>query len=167
MEDPLIITLRFDDESEARFQSARDRWFPPRLNIVPAHLTLFHQLPGEKTDTLTRIATETAAATPRFAAHVSAVISLGAGWAYRVRSEHLDALHAHLAKAFAPWLTRQDAKGFRAHVTIQNKVGQASANACGTAIHAQFMPWEASVTGLRLWAYRDGPWEALDTLPLA
>ena len=166
MHDPVILTVRFDAESEERFQAARERWFPPRLDIVPAHLTLFHKLPGEEIETLRRLTVEAAAAERPFAARVATVVPLGGGWAYRVSAERLDALRARLAKAFAPWLTRQDAQGFRAHVTVQNKVGRASAKACGDPIRAEFSPWEAEVTGVRFWAYRDGPWEALEELSL-
>ena len=164
--DPIIVTLRFDGESEARFEAARERWFPPRLNVVPAHLTLFHRLPGEESGTIVRLTAETADATAPFAARVASVVPLGSGWALRVRAEPLDALRARLAESFAPWLTRQDARGFRAHVTVQNKVSRATAERCGEAIRAELVPWEAEVTGLRLWIYRNGPWEALEELPL-
>ena len=165
-DDPVILTLGFDAESEARFEAARERWFPPRLNVVPAHLTLFHRLPGEELETVRRLTAAAAAETPPFGARVTTVVPLGGGWALRVASERIEALRARLAKGFAPWLTRQDAQGFRAHVTIQNKVGRATAKACGEAIRAEFSPWEAGVTSVRLWAYRGGPWEALDELPL-
>lgn len=166
MTEPLILTLRFDPASEARFGAARERWFPPRLNVVPAHLTLFHHLPGEELAAVGREIESLAATTPPFAARVAEVIPLGAGWAYRVRSERLDGLRARLATAFAPWLRRQDARGFRAHVTIQNKVSRATAAACADEIRAEFVPWEAEVTGLRLWAYCGGPWEGLGAIAL-
>ena len=166
MDDPVILTVRFDADSEARFEAARERWFPPRLNVVPAHLTLFHKLPGEELGALRETVARALAGEAPFPARVATVVPLGGGWAFRVAAEPLDALRARLAKAFAPWLTAQDAQGFRAHVTIQNKVGRASAKACGEAIRAEFSPWEATVTGVRLWAYRGGPWEALDELSL-
>ena len=161
IEDPIILTARFDPDTEERFQAARDRWFPPRLNIVPAHLTLFHKLPGEELGTVRRLAAEVAAATAPFDARVTSLMSLGGGWALRVESAPLGALRARLAEAFSPWLTAQDAQSFRAHVTIQNKVGRATAEACREAIHAGFSPWQARVTGVRLWAYRGGPWDGL------
>ena len=162
--DPLILTLRPDDATEARLQAARDRWFPPRLNVVPAHLTLFHALPGEELEAVRAECRALAAATAPFPARVGHVVSLGAGWACRVRADPLDALRRRLAKRFAPWLTRQDAQGFRAHVTVQNKAGRATAKECEAAIRAELEPWDATATGLRLWAYRGGPWEDLDEL---
>ena len=41
--DPLVVTLEADARSQARFDAARERWFPPERNLVPAHVTLFHQ----------------------------------------------------------------------------------------------------------------------------
>ena len=79
IEDPIILTARFDPDTEERFQAARDRWFPPRLNIVPAHLTLFHKLPGEELGAVRRLAAEAAAATAPFDAHVTSLMSLGGG----------------------------------------------------------------------------------------
>ena len=43
---PLILTLRFDDATFARLDAWRQRWFPNRGYRLPAHLTLFHHLPG-------------------------------------------------------------------------------------------------------------------------
>ena len=46
-EAPLILTLRFDGEAFARLDDLRRAHFPPERNQIPAHLTLFHALPGE------------------------------------------------------------------------------------------------------------------------
>ena len=46
--DPLILTLALDDLSFARFDALRREHFPPTLNRIPAHVTLFHHLPGEE-----------------------------------------------------------------------------------------------------------------------
>jgi hypothetical protein len=45
--DPLILTLGLDRASFERFEALRRAHFPPALNRVPAHVTLFHHLPGE------------------------------------------------------------------------------------------------------------------------
>ena len=44
---PLILTLELDERSFAFFGAQRRRYFPPERNFIPAHLTLFHALPGE------------------------------------------------------------------------------------------------------------------------
>jgi hypothetical protein len=43
---PLILTLAMDDASFERFDALRREHFPPDRNLIPAHLTLFHHLPG-------------------------------------------------------------------------------------------------------------------------
>ena len=46
-DDPLIMTAWLDDTSFEFFQTMRQRHFPPARNHIPAHLTLFHHLPGD------------------------------------------------------------------------------------------------------------------------
>jgi hypothetical protein len=45
---PLILTLALDGEAFAFFDGLRRAHFPPERNVVPAHVTLFHALPGEQ-----------------------------------------------------------------------------------------------------------------------
>ena len=43
---PLILTLALDGATFAPLDALRRPHFPPERNLVPAHLTLFHALPG-------------------------------------------------------------------------------------------------------------------------
>ena len=43
---PLIITAALDDGAFDWFDGLRQTHFPRHRNVVPAHLTLFHALPG-------------------------------------------------------------------------------------------------------------------------
>ncbi len=45
---PLIVTVALDEGAFAWFEDLRQTHFPPGRNQVPAHLTLFHALPGEQ-----------------------------------------------------------------------------------------------------------------------
>ena len=45
---PFVLTLELDGEAFARLNELRRRHYPPDRNLVPAHVTLFHQLPGER-----------------------------------------------------------------------------------------------------------------------
>ena len=89
---PLILTIHFDPVSQARFDEYRGRYFPPERNIVPAHLTLFHQL--EQTErtflTLDTVAKEQGA----FSVAVTGLRSLGRGGAFALESKPLERLHA-------------------------------------------------------------------------
>ena len=156
--DPIIMTLQLDAETQSRFQRERDRYFPPALNIVPAHLTLFHKLPGEEERAVVEAVAEVCAGRPPFPVTVEGLRPLGRGVAYRLASRELETVRAELARRFKPWLTGQDREGFRAHVTVQNKVAPAEAKALLAELQAGFTPFEARAEGLQLWHYRRGPW---------
>ena len=157
--DPLILTARFDPGSAGTFQRLRDQYFPSRLNIVPAHLTLFHQLPGAERDVveadLSRPCAETAGL--RFA--TSGVRFLGRGVAMEIEAVGLVALRRQLAQQWPRWLGPQDRQSFKPHVTVQNKVDPAAARALHQRLDAQWEPMAGLIVGLDLWHYRGGPWE--------
>ena len=158
MADPLILTLDLGAH-QARYDALRHAHFPPRPYRLPAHLTLFHQLPGEEeagvADHLDRVARAAAPLPLRFAE----AMPLGSGVAIRVRSAAALALRAALAAHWADHLTPQD-RGFRPHVTIQNKVDAETARATLAAVAEGFEPHDGASPALLLWRYRGGPWEA-------
>lgn len=156
---PLILTLRLDAASRARFDALRRAHFPPARNHLSAHVTLFHALPADHAGTLHADVAD-AARRPPFDVEVAGLRSLGRGVAYVLRSPALDALRAALAARWAPWLTRQDAQRFSAHVTVQNKVEPAVARALLDQLTAGFRPGTARAEGLDLWRYDGGPWVA-------
>ena len=91
---------------------------------------------------------------------------LGRGTALGVEAPGAAALRARLAAAFAPWLTPQDRQGWRPHLTVQNWVAPAEARALQATLAAR-PPLAGIATGLDLWRYRGGPWEALAQVPFA
>lgn len=157
---PLIVTLRLDPESFALFQHQRRDHFPPARNIVPAHLTLFHHLPGTRTgaviDDLRRIARDTAP----IPLDVVGLKSLGGGVAYQIRSQGLEALRQRLVDLWHEWLVPQDRAGFQPHVTVQNKAPAEKAKETLALLRSGFHPFTATGTGLLLWRYMGGPWQA-------
>jgi 2'-5' RNA ligase len=158
--EPLILTLRFDDASFRHFDAMRRRHFPPERNHIPAHLTLFHHLPGEDEGIIATTLREVAGETPQFRLAVGALRFLGYGSAYEITSPELASLRKGLADRWRHALTPQDASGFKPHVTIQNKVASGEAKALFAELQAGFTPFEAAGTGLMLWRYCGGPWEA-------
>jgi 2'-5' RNA ligase len=157
---PLIVMLRFDETSFARFDAERRRHFPPARNHIPAHLTLFHHLPGNHHGEIAEGLASVAARQAPFHLVVSSLRFLGQGTAYAIDSPKLQRLRAEIAGGWSAHLTRQDAQGFRPHVTIQNKTDAATAKAIFKRLSTSFMPFQALATGLLLWRYRGGPWEA-------
>ncbi len=155
---PFILTLQIDEATDRVLQKLRAAHFPPELNLVPAHLTLFHQLPGDDErgvlEAVGRIATATAA----FPLIIAGPMRLGRGVALKVEAPRLLELRASLAKAFEGALIAQDRQKFRPHVTVQNKTSPARAAALYEHLAAAFRPIEGRGEGLQLWRYEGGPW---------
>lgn len=157
--EPLILTARFDPRSAEMFQRLREQHFPPRLNIVPAHLTLFHQLPGAERDVVEADLSPLCAAAAALRFAVTGVRFLGRGVALEVESVGLTALRRHLTQAWTRWLVPQDRQPFKPHVTVQNKVDPAAGRAAHQRLQAQWQPIDGTIVGMDLWHYRGGPWE--------
>lgn len=157
--DPLILTAAFDDRSAASFQRLRDAYFPPKLNIVPAHLTLFHHLPGGEEPEIVTELRALAANTSPLSFTTPGLRFLGRGVAVEVACPGLVALRAELARRWSGWLGAQDRQGFRPHVTVQNKVAPAAARDVLERLTPDVPGPTGSVVGLDLWRYRGGPWE--------
>lgn len=157
---PLILSLGLDAASFERLDGLRRSHFPPHLNRIPAHLTLFHALPGEEEGAVAIRLLALARETPPLPVRFEAVMPLGRGTALRAHAPEAEALRRVLAQDWGHWLTPQDRQGWRPHVTVQNKVAPAEARALQEAMRAAFAPWEARAEALLLWRYRGGPWEA-------
>ena len=161
--DPLIVTAHLDDRAFTVLDALRRKNFPSKLNRIPAHVSLFHKLPGEEIDAVRSILAATCGATRPFAMAPSELRSLGRGVAIAYRSPELEALRRQLAERWAGWLSAQDRQGFRAHVTVQNKVEPAVARALLEGMREGVEPPTCQVEGLDLWHYRGGPWEHVET----
>ncbi|AMR29206.1 hypothetical protein A0257_20315 [Hymenobacter psoromatis] len=163
---PLILTLTLDVASQAFFDEQRRRYFPPKINYLSAHLTLFHALPAAEVPAieayLADVATAQSAPLPLA---VTGVKFMGRGVMYTLDNPDLPALHRRLQQRWQPWLSAQDAQGLRPHITVQNKVDPAVARALLVELSAGFEPFDVTGTGLALWAYRGGPWELRRLFP--
>jgi hypothetical protein len=158
--DPLIVTLDADAASAATFDALRQAHFPAARNMVPAHLTLFHALPGDALDHVRETLAAAALTTPPLPFRASGIVPLGkGGTAIRIDCPEAPALKRRLQHALALPLTPQDAGGMRPHVTVQNKVALEVAAATRARLGASFAPFAGRLVGLALWHYRGGPWE--------
>ena len=157
----LILTLELDPTSQQFFERLRQQHFPAHLNQIPAHLTLFHQLPPEAVVTIEQVA----APRPAFPLQVTGLRSLGRGVAYTLASAPLQALHANLARTFAETLTPQDRQKFSPHIVIQNKSTPEAARTLLATLQRDFQPFTVQATGLTLWNYLNGPWQHAHFFP--
>lgn len=161
-----ILSVRWPPALAKELDALREAYFPPHRNHLSAHLTMFHALPGGRLRAIAQELTLQAKATPPLKLAFVGPFDLGHGVALRVRSAPLEALRARLVEAFGDWLTPQDRAKFRAHVTVQNKVGTSEAR---RTLHALEMAWNPSyvgeATGLTLSRYAGGPWEHVADFP--
>lgn len=157
-EAPLIVTAHLDDASFKALNGLRRRHFPAGLNVVPAHVSLFHHLPGDQIETLLEIIDELCLRQTSFDLERATPVFLGRGVAIRFEAKALSSIHAELARRWIAWLTPQDRQAFRAHVTIQNKVEPAKARALYETMRDVEVP-DCRVEGLDVWRYLGGPWE--------
>ena len=159
MNDPYILTVGLDAAAQERFEALRREHFPPSRNVVPAHVSVFHALPGDETtaDAVSRVL---AGLAPKPSVmSVTGVRSLGRGVAYTLDAPGVAAVRAALVREFEDGLTPQDRQPWRPHVTVQNKVTPEAARALLTRLAAGFTPLDVVAEGLLLWRYRGGPWE--------
>lgn len=155
---PLILTLKIDDESFAFFDALRRKYFPPQRNFLSAHVTLFHHLPGEKIGEIKADLTRISAATEGFDLRFTDWRFLGKGSAISIESEKLERLKNQLNRLWRKDLTPQDQQKFRPHITVQNKVAPDEARRTFQILSAQDPPPAAVARGLMLWHYEGGPW---------
>jgi len=112
--------------------SLRKTYFPPKLNKIPAHITLFHALPGSKlvSDVLPAIR-HIASQTPPYRIRAINPIRLSHGAGIKIADDIDHAkrgrnmtriIHAELRKKWSEWLSEQDSTTPGFHYTVMNKV---------------------------------------------
>ncbi len=156
-DDPLILTLKLDPASFERFDALRRAHFPPALNHIPAHLTLFHKLPGERLEEVVGYLTTSALAGP-LQLRAIGLRKLGRGTAFEITGAELKAWRGRLAHEWTEWLSPQDRQAFRPHVTVQNKVEPIMARALYEQLSDSFQPFDLEGVGVLVWRYLGGPW---------
>ena len=162
---PIIVTAHAAPGDMAYFEQLRRKHFPPHRNFLNAHVTLFHHLPGRVFDEASSLAQAVVAQTQPFTAEVSGVRHLGGGVAFEIRSLELETLRANLFKAFGSWPGPQDRQKFKPHITVQNKVEKASADALYETLRTGAEPRHITILGIDLWDYLGGPWQHRAFLP--
>lgn len=130
-----VLTLHTDKAHHASMTKLRNTYFPPKLNKLDAHITLFHALPGEKLDTelipaIKGIVSGTKSyrirATGPFRLKAGVGISVADDIEYANKGKNgrnmTRIIHAELRKKWGNWLSDQDSRPVRAHYTVMNKV---------------------------------------------
>ena len=164
---PLVVTLHCSGAGWQTCQALRKAHFPAFRNIVPAHIALFHHLPGDELAIVEQDARDVCQKVKPFPLQISGLRSLGGGVALKVESVALLEVHRQLADSWVAWLTPQDRARFNPHVTVQNKVQPAEARRLLEQLQAEFSAFVVDATGLEFWHYRGGPWEPAAFVPFS
>ena len=158
---PLILTALVEAPAQARFEALRRAHYPAALNRVPAHISLFHQLPGSELDAVRRRLKAVCGTVPPPEIAVTGLKSIGHGVALKLRSPELEDIRAELAAGWDTLLIPQDRAGFQPHMTIQNKVTPTASRETLQALETTFLPFTTHAVAIAIWRYLGGPWEAL------
>ncbi len=160
---PFVLTLEMDGEAFAAFDALRRKHYAPERNLVPAHVTLFHRLPGERAREIKALLRREAAAERSIEVTVGEPRTLQRGVAIFLDSPRLHALRERLAREWWPWLEARDQAGFRPHVTIQTTESEAEARRTKESLGRTALPSHLRGVGLHLWRFRDdGRWEHVE-----
>ncbi len=161
---PLVVTLALPEQDSAYFERLRLQFFPSHLNRVPAHLSLFHRLPGSEVQFVSDEIRKRCVGYPPPSIRFTGLRNLGQGVAFTAESAELSRFHAGLSRAFEHWLTPQDRQKLQPHVTVQNKVASQESKRTLALLQAQFAAWDTRAAGVSIWRYLDGPWELVETV---
>lgn len=162
-----VLTLWTDKAHHARMTTLRKTYFPPHLNKLSAHLTLFHALPESKVHDIVipdieRLVRQTA----RFGIRATKPFRLKRGIAISIARDEggrrAQDVHRSLQTRWKRdgFLSEQDAGGCQVHYTIMNKVDDEGEVA--RAFLEVGESWEddlGTVEGLALWKYERGWWK--------
>lgn len=158
---PIIVTAQLDDTSFETFDALRKAHFPPHLNLLSAHLTLFHSLSDKQANRISAVRLPAS-----FCVTFKNVRFLGRGVAISVESPEMMSLRATLRSAAGGSFTRQDNQPFQPHITIQNKVEPAVARALFARMNESFASSRGTICGVQLWRYLGGPWQLVEALSM-
>ncbi|KAI8957691.1 hypothetical protein F5Y11DRAFT_73720 [Daldinia sp. FL1419] len=159
-----VITLQTDTVHHQAMCALRERYYPPLLLRVGAHISLFRALPGFTLPSLRAdIMSAVARISPFEIRAVGPPIRMGRGGVAVPVSglEPVESLVKELQEKWHDVLSRQDLGAFRGHYTLMNKVDDPEAvTRCLGDLHREFEPQgcPGRALGLSLWRYDHGWW---------
>lgn len=159
---PLILTLKLDSASFHYFDELRQEYFPPERNLLSAHLTMFHHLPGDELEKIKEDTQRICCSFSEFPLNFTGWRLLGSGVAIRVEATPLLSLRDRLAAVWHEHLKPQDRQKFQPHITVQNKVAPDEARALSAKLSGVPLPPDCTAKGVSLWHYLGGKWKLED-----
>lgn len=165
-----ILTMKLSDSLARSMNEMRERYFPTRLNRIPAHLTLFHALPHSQMEVLEQSIRQTSESMQPFVVSTGKPFRMRKGVGVNVDSGYhrMKEVHRQLQMQWETFLSEQDAGGFRPHWTVMNKVDDAElVDGAFETIGRGLLERneEGRALGLDLWRYNRGDWEWVKEFP--
>lgn len=154
---PLLIVAELPAEIFAWADGLRREHYPPTRNRLGAHVTLFHGLPPSAGPAVAALMADLARQAPP-EAEVSGIMDLGGGTAFAVESPELVEMHAEMAERLHGLTQQKDARSFRPHITVQNKVPRADARALQARLRPLPLRCAFRFRGLGLYAWTGEIW---------
>lgn len=155
-----VLTLKTSHEISDAMQELRRKWFPQHRNKVPAHITLFHALPGSKLGAISDWLEGLSRRIKCFEVSTGRVFKMRRGVAINVGAgeKEIKRVFLSLRSNWCDWLSDQD-KSMKAHWTVQNKE-EDSERVEDAFKDVQLSPGiRGQALGLVLWRYEtDGTW---------
>jgi mannose-1-phosphate guanylyltransferase len=158
-----VLTLRLTDSLAKPMTLMREQYFPKKLNRTPAHLTLFHALPGSKFEVIDGGLSQLSVNTKPFFVSTGKPfrMRLGVGINVGKGQNRMKQVHEDLRLQWMPHLSEQDQGGWRPHWTIMNKVNEKTKvdDTLRTVEKEMLLNVrEGQAVGLDLWRYDKGNW---------
>ncbi|KAI2620606.1 hypothetical protein GGR54DRAFT_106320 [Hypoxylon sp. NC1633] len=159
-----VLTLHTDTAHYQNMRKLRERYYPPALLRVAAHISLFRALPGSMLPSIrTDIATAASQTVSFGICAVGPPIRMGqSGVGVLVKGlEPVEGIVRTLQGNWKAVLSQQDRGKFRGHYTMMNKVDDPEkVEKCIRELRREFEPQGCSGTalGLSLWRYDAGWW---------
>jgi len=164
---PFLITLGFDPSTFDRLDGLRRRYFPAERNQVPAHLSMFHQLPATEWDAIDEELARVTRDHPPISVQFIGPKPTEHGVMLAVQAPGLATIRGELAKTFSRHLTAQDRQPYHPHVMIMNKADRVEAERALLEIQSSWNPWSGMGDRLILWRYLGGPWDEAASYPFS
>lgn len=152
----LIITLIIDDTAQQFFNEKRLQFYPAYANFVPAHLTLFYNLPVG--NNLVQATLLKMISTVQFQMKVNSLICINNFVAYQIESSDLANIHLDIQFALKKFLHYKDLQPLWPHITIQNKGTAYKAFKTHQYLTLQFAPFNITALGFSTWLYANKRW---------
>ncbi|KAI1410273.1 hypothetical protein F5Y13DRAFT_192460 [Hypoxylon sp. FL1857] len=158
------LSLQTDATHHRTMCALRERYYPPALLRVAAHISLFRALPGSLLPSIKAdIGAAAARITPFKIRAVGPPIQMGRGGVgvSVTDLEPVEGLVKGLQEKWHDVLSRQDRGAFRGHYTLLNKEDDPEkVLRCLEEVHRELKPegCPGTALGLSLWRYDNGWW---------